>query len=91
MFQEEISRLEVNQQEDVMEIVTSWMRQGIEQGANREARSLVLRLLSRKLGELPQEVRSQIDVLSLTQLESLGEALLDFSSLLDLTNWLAQN
>ncbi|WP_199332756.1 DUF4351 domain-containing protein [Nostoc sp. FACHB-190] len=43
------------------------------------------------LGELPQEVRSQIDVLSLTQLESLGEALLDFSSLLDLNNWLAQN
>ncbi|MBD2486360.1 DUF4351 domain-containing protein [Aulosira sp. FACHB-615] len=95
VFQEEIGRLEVNQQEDVMEIVTSWMRQGIEQGieqgANREARSLVLRLLSHKLGELPQEVRSQIDVLSLTQLESLGEALLDFSSLLDLTNWLAQN
>ncbi|MBD2452765.1 DUF4351 domain-containing protein [Nostoc sp. FACHB-87] len=95
VFQEEIGRLEVNQQEDVMEIVTSWMRQGIEQGieqgANREARSLVLRLLSRKLGELPQEVRSQIDVLSLTQLESLGEALLDFSSLLDLNNWLAQN
>ncbi|BAY14617.1 hypothetical protein NIES21_03740 [Anabaenopsis circularis NIES-21] len=91
VFQEEIDRLEMNSQENVMEIVTSWMRQGIEQGAEREARSLVLRLLSRKVGELPEEVRSQIDVLSLHQLEALGEALLDFSNLSNLTDWLKQN
>lgn len=59
--------------------------------AEREARSLVLRLLSRKVGELPEEVRSQIDVLSLHQLEALGEALLDFSNLSNLTDWLKQN
>ncbi|MCC5639671.1 Rpn family recombination-promoting nuclease/putative transposase [Nostoc sp. CHAB 5844] len=91
VFQEEIGRLEMNNQEDVMEIVTSWMKQGIEQGAKQASRSLVLRLLTRKVGELPEDVRSHIDGLSLPQLESLGEALLDFASLLDLTNWLEQN
>lgn len=63
----------------------------LAEGRRAEGRSLVLRLLNRKVGELPDEVRSQVDALSLPQLESLGEALLDFSNLPDLTHWLAQN
>lgn len=35
VFQEEIGRLETNSREDVMEIVTSWMQEGIEQGIER--------------------------------------------------------
>ncbi|MUL38443.1 DUF2887 domain-containing protein [Gloeocapsopsis dulcis] len=53
-----------------------------------EARSLVLRLLTRRVGELPQEVRSHVESLPLEQLENLGEALLDFTSLADLRSWL---
>jgi predicted transposase/invertase (TIGR01784 family) len=52
-------------------------------------RSLVLRLLTRRVGALPESVRSQIDYLSLPQLEALGEALLDFSGMADLEAWLA--
>ncbi|MBE9225800.1 Rpn family recombination-promoting nuclease/putative transposase [Phormidium sp. LEGE 05292] len=55
-----------------------------------EAKSLILRLLPRRVGEVPESVRVQINTLSLTQLESLAEALLDFSSLSDLETWLAQ-
>ncbi|OKH36616.1 hypothetical protein NIES2119_16435 [[Phormidium ambiguum] IAM M-71] len=55
-----------------------------------EAKSLILRLLTRRVGEVPDSLRSQIETLSLTQLESLGEALLDFSNLSDLEVWLAQ-
>jgi len=66
------------------------IEQGIKQGAEREARSLVYRQLTRKLGELPAAVRSQLDCLPLTHLENLGEALLDFSTLTDLEAWLAQ-
>jgi len=55
-----------------------------------EAKSLILRLLTRRVGEVPESVRTQIETLSLTQLESLGEALLDFSNLSDLEVWLAQ-
>lgn len=69
-----------------------WERQtearGMQQGAEREARSLVLRLLNRRIGALPESVRSRINALSLHQLESLGEALLDFASLSDLEAWL---
>lgn len=70
-----------------MQIVTSWMEQGIEQGLQRE-KSLILRLLARRVGELPDVARLQIDKLSITQLEDLGEALLDFSTFADLESWL---
>ncbi|MEH2086983.1 Rpn family recombination-promoting nuclease/putative transposase [Nostoc sp.] len=52
-------------------------------------KSLVLRLLAKRVGELPQEVRSQVESLSLEQLENLAEALLDFTSMADLDAWLA--
>lgn len=51
-------------------------------------RSLIFRLLQRRVGELPQSVRVAIETLSLEQLENLGEALLDFTSLADLQTWL---
>lgn len=90
VFQEALGRLELAEQETVMEIVTSWMEQGIEQGIERE-RSLILRQLTRKVGTMPDLTRSQVDALPITQLELLGEALLDFSNLLDLEAWLAEN
>ncbi len=55
-----------------------------------EARSLIFRLLTRRVGELPQEIRQRVENLSLEQLENLGEALLDFNSMSDLQTWLEQ-
>jgi predicted transposase YdaD len=46
------------------------------------------RLLTRRVGELPQEMRQQIESLSREQLENLGEALLDFQKMADLQAWL---
>jgi hypothetical protein len=94
MFRVELDRLEPAEQESVMEIVTSWMAQGIEQGIEqgiKRERSLILRLLSRKVGVLPDSVRSRVAAIAIIQLESLGEALLDFSNLSDLETWLAEN
>ncbi|MCG9889944.1 MAG: DUF4351 domain-containing protein [Thermosynechococcaceae cyanobacterium MS004] len=75
-----------------MQIVTSWMEQGIAEGEQRgrteEARSLILRQLSRRVGALPATVEAQVQALALPQLETLGEALLDFAGLDDLTDWL---
>ena len=51
-------------------------------------RSLLLRLLDRTIGELPEDLKSQLDRLSLEKLEALTEVLLDFSSLNDLVSWL---
>ncbi|KAM3101692.1 DUF4351 domain-containing protein [Phormidesmis sp. 146-12] len=66
-------------------------QRGIEQGIEQGERSLVFRQLTRRMGALPEAVRSQIETLSIADLESLGEALLDFEKLSDLETWLAIN
>jgi predicted transposase YdaD len=53
--------------------------------------SLVLRQLTRRIGEVAPALRSQVQSLSLIQIEALGEALLDFSAPSDLVNWLQAN
>lgn len=59
------------------------------EGREEGERSLILRQLTRRVGEVPEPLRKQIDTLAIAQLESLGEALLDFTNLSDLENWLA--
>jgi predicted transposase/invertase (TIGR01784 family) len=63
--------------------------EGREEGRQAEGVAVVLKQLQRKLGELPDEVQSQIMALSIERLELLAEELLDFSSLENLTAWLA--
>ncbi|MDR9403061.1 MAG: DUF4351 domain-containing protein [Halothece sp. Uz-M2-17] len=74
-----------------MEIVTSWMEQGIEQGQKGEAITLIFKQLSRQVGKITPELETAIRSLSLNQLEDLAEALLDFHSLQDLQQWLRDN
>ncbi|MBE9053966.1 Rpn family recombination-promoting nuclease/putative transposase [Nostocales cyanobacterium LEGE 11386] len=70
------------------EIKQEGIQEGEQRGREAEAYQLVMRLLSRRLGELPQEVRQCVESLSLEQLENLGEALLDFTNMTDLQAWL---
>ncbi|KAB0243224.1 DUF4351 domain-containing protein [Microcystis aeruginosa EAWAG127a] len=86
-FQEEISTFSQPVHEGVMQITTSWMRQDIEQGIERE-KTLILRQLKRKLGEINPSLETQIMQLSIDDVEVLGEALFDFSKVEDLINWL---
>ena len=90
LLQADIATIEPRQQEEVMEIVTSWMEEGIEQGKEQATLSLVMRLLPRRVGTLTPELEARVQQLSLTQLEDLSVALLDFSSVEDLTAWLEQ-
>jgi predicted transposase YdaD len=64
--------------------------EGHDEGREQEARSLILRLLSRRFGEIPPQAQTQIEQLNLEQMESLAEALLDFSAIADLLSWLKQ-
>jgi predicted transposase YdaD len=86
------SELRTYEEERRMPYITSveeiGFERGIQQGGERE-RSLVLRQLTRRVSTLPQPIQAQVEALPLEQLESLGEALLDFSSLSDLETWLA--
>ncbi|MBW4673695.1 MAG: Rpn family recombination-promoting nuclease/putative transposase [Desmonostoc geniculatum HA4340-LM1] len=89
---EQLSRKEVEQMLGITLKETRVYREikeeGREEGREAEARSLILRQLTRRVGELPQQVRENIETLSLEQLENLGEALLDFTSMADLQAWL---
>jgi hypothetical protein len=87
IFQAEIDRIEPERREDVMQIVTSWMQEGIDKGIERE-RSLILRLLTKRVGELPLSMRDRLSELSIDQVEALGEALLEFTRPADLEVWL---
>ena len=58
-----------------------------EEGRQREA-ALVLRLLRHRFGVLAPEQEARIRALSVTALEALGEALLDFQTTVELSAWL---
>jgi hypothetical protein len=51
----------------------------------------VIRQLKRRCGNLSITLENQVRYLSIPQLESLGEALLDFQTLADLENWFEIN
>ncbi|MEH1853211.1 MAG: Rpn family recombination-promoting nuclease/putative transposase [Nostoc sp.] len=89
---EQLSRAEVEQMLGITLKETRVYREikeeGREEGRIEGERSLIFRLLTRRVGELPQDVHESIETLSLEQLENLGEALLDFISLADLQVWL---
>ena len=63
------------------------LQQGLEEYRQRQV-SLVTRLLTRRLGELEPALQERLRALSLTQLEDLREALLDFQQMSDLTTYL---
>jgi hypothetical protein len=59
-------------------------------GGQKEAQTLILRLLNKRVGLLSPELQLQVKALPLARLEELGEALLDFVNLADLEVWLSQ-
>ena len=95
-FEEEVASIKKEtEKEGVMQIVTSWMEQGIEQGIEqgeqKEALRLVSRVLNRRVGELDAAVIDRLQQLSVSKLEELLDVALDFTSIADLETWLSQN
>jgi predicted transposase YdaD len=66
--------------------------EGREEGRESEAIALITRQLTRRLRQdLPEAMGSRLTTLPLPMLEDLSEALLDFTVLSDLEQWLAQH
>jgi predicted transposase/invertase (TIGR01784 family) len=80
VFREDIMRESVIYQEIQQE--------GEERGILKGEQTVIIRLLARRVGDVSPELQSQIQSLSLYQLEALADALLDFSTLADLRTWL---
>ncbi|MEG4026826.1 MULTISPECIES: Rpn family recombination-promoting nuclease/putative transposase [unclassified Microcoleus] len=62
------------------------LEQGLEQGIKQGKLELVVRLLERRVGPLSSEIQTRISQLSAEQLENLGEAVLDLTSVSDVTD-----
>jgi hypothetical protein len=95
LFQSQLSTMEIQEQEQIMQITTSWEQKGIvkgrQEGRQEEKLAIVLRLLNRKLSSLPSAIAQQIKSLEPNQLDTLTEDLLDFNSLEDLQAWLSHS
>jgi flagellar biosynthesis/type III secretory pathway protein FliH len=65
-------------------------QEGQQQGEQQGEQQIILRLLNRRFGELGLSVIEQIQGLSIDELESLGDVLLDFSEIGDLEVWLRE-
>lgn len=84
LFREEIMQGSVIYQD----ILQQGLQQGLRQGRREGEVALIMRQLTRRLGEINPMLQQQILPLSTLVLEELGEALLDFSEQADLAAWL---
>jgi hypothetical protein len=93
IFQSEISTIDLEEREQIMQITTSWKEEGRvegrEEGRVEGQSNTILRQLNRKLGNLPEEIATRIRSLEAFQLDSLTEDLLDFETFDDLNRWLS--
>jgi len=85
-----VMRLAPLYQEDREKARQEGQQQGQQQGEQQGEQQIILRLLKRRFGELGLSVIEQIQGLSIDELESLGDVLLDFSKVGDLEVWLRE-
>lgn len=91
-YKEEFAALPPEEKEEVMQLTTSWERQGLERGLEQGRQVGVLHFVSRllrlRVGALPPQLEDRLRALSTAELEELGEALLDFSEVAEVEAWL---
>jgi Domain of unknown function (DUF4351) len=86
--------LDSDEQEDFMALSQAflvWEQQTKAEAQVQGEQTIILRLLNRKFGALPQNVHEQVMALDSALLGSLTDAALDFNSLADLGSWLNVN
>ncbi|MEQ8973735.1 MAG: Rpn family recombination-promoting nuclease/putative transposase [Coleofasciculus sp. C1-SOL-03] len=71
--------------------ITYAAEQGEAKGRYQEAIALVMRLLKKRFGELPEAISTKIESLPLQELENLTEEILDLNRLEDLERWLDEH
>jgi len=84
----DLKQTDITQSRFYQEIRTECLEEGLQEGLQKQAIAMVIRLLTRRLGELSEERVGQIRQLSVPQLEELAESLLDFRQISDLEAWL---
>jgi predicted transposase/invertase (TIGR01784 family) len=87
-FQDQRGAITKALNQGLQEGIQQGLQEGIQRGSQQQANALVLRLLSRRFGEISSDRLAQLNERSALDLENLAEALLDFNDILDLDRWL---
>jgi predicted transposase YdaD len=93
----DLQEVNLNETRFYQDVFQKGREQEREQGVQREVvggrpkGNLVLRQLQRQCGVLSIDDRDLVRSLTITQLESLGDALLDFNGMADLEVWFEAN
>ena len=74
------SKLAPAEKEQVMEIVTSWMETGIEQGIERGERELFLRMARRRLGEPDAATLARVQAVGQETIEQWADRLMEIET-----------
>ncbi|MBX9720388.1 MAG: DUF4351 domain-containing protein [Candidatus Obscuribacterales bacterium] len=92
----ELSKMNKSDQEDIMEVETSWKQEGLDIGRHEgriegriEGRlEVLITQLNRRLGQLSPQMSERILKLRDFEIAGLTSAIFDFSSMQDLEDWL---
>jgi predicted transposase/invertase (TIGR01784 family) len=85
-----LKEADITQTRFYQEVLEIGEKKGLQQGVQQGEANLTIRLLKRRCGNLTAIQEQKVRSLSISQLESLGEALLDFQNMSDLENWLPE-
>ncbi|MBS9396140.1 MAG: DUF4351 domain-containing protein [Dolichospermum sp. OL03] len=83
-----VAKIKHLEEENQMPFISPTEELAMERGELKGEQQLILRLLNRRFGEIESSFIDTIRTLTIDQLELLGEALLDFSTVTDLEQWL---
>jgi len=86
-----LKEADITQTRFYQEVLEIGEKKGLQQGVQQGEANLTIRLLKRRCGNLTAIQEQKVRLLSISQLESLGEGLLDFQNMSDLENWLQDN
>lgn len=87
----DLREADVTQTRFYREVLQIGRQEGRQEGEQLGEVNLIVRQISRRFGTLSPEQVSQVRSLSISQLESLGEALLDFEEISEFEAWLQAN
>jgi len=87
LMTEALREMPADRREEVMQLTTPWHEWGRHDGAAE----MVLRLIRRRAGDVPDTLAARVEALPLEKLQLLGEDVLDLSTLADIEAWLSRH
>ena len=87
-YQRQVAAMPTTEKEQTMELISSYRRQGREEGRQEGVLTVVSRMLLRKFGSVPPALQQRVQALSATDAQVLAEELTSNITLADVEAWL---